>query len=173
MGIILVRNFQFPTAVNHIGCQTVEGLDFRVAAAFAEILHGNIPKGITLYHSMDTVGFLRSHRVDGNSLVGEYISAGVLISSSLCIGKNAVCSHLGFAVRPGLTHTVIAGSQLFRILLDSVFVEIRPGITQTEQLAVDLVIGADTCISAYFTAASVSPPREEIRDAEKEVTVDI
>jgi len=28
-------------------------------------------------------------------------------------------------------------------------------------------------ISAYFTAASVSPPREEIREAEKDVTVDI
>ena len=116
----LVGDLQLPTAVDDIGLQTIEGLDFGVSAAFAQIQGGNIPEGITLNHRMDAVvvsaGFGCSlHRIDGHTIIGEHIGAGVLVRSRLCIGEDAVSTHLGFAVLPSLTHTVIAGSQLFRI----------------------------------------------------------
>lgn len=54
-------------------------------------------------------------RIDGNTIIGEHIGAGVLVRCRLCVGKDAVGTDLGLAVLPGLTHTVIAGSQLFGI----------------------------------------------------------
>ena len=116
----LVGDLQLPTAVNDVGLQTIEGLDFRVSAAFAQIQGGNIPEGITLNYRMDAVvigaGFSRTlHRIDSNTIIGEHIGAGVLVRSRLCVGEDTVSTHLGLAVLPGLTHTVIAGSQLFRI----------------------------------------------------------
>ena len=116
----LVGDLQLPTAVDDIGLQTVEGLDFRVSAAFAKIQGGNVPEGISFNHRMDAVVSSAGvgciiHRIDSNTVIGEHMSAGIFVRSRLCIGEDAVSAHLGFAVLPGLTHTVIAGSQLFRI----------------------------------------------------------
>ena len=55
------------------------------------------------------------HRIDSNTVIGEHIGAWVLVRCRLCVGKDAVGADLGLAVLPGLTHTVIAGGQLFRI----------------------------------------------------------
>jgi len=44
---MLVRDLQLPTAVDRIRFEVVEGLDFRIASAVAQVLGGNIPQGIT------------------------------------------------------------------------------------------------------------------------------
>ena len=105
-GIVLVRNFEFPTAINHIGSQSVQFLDFGVSAAFAEILQGNIPKGIAFHYHMDTVIRLRSivSRINSSAVIGKNKSARVLVYRCLCIGENTISTHLGLVVLPILTH---------------------------------------------------------------------
>ena len=112
---MLVGDLQFPTAVDDIGLEVIEGLDFRVAGAVTQILLCDVPESVTLDHGMDAVGLRSFFRVDDNTVIGENISTGIFVRSRFCVLQNAVCANLGFAVLPGLTHTVIAGSQLFRI----------------------------------------------------------
>ena len=88
----LVRDLQLPTAVDDIGLQTIEGLDFGVSAAFAQIQGGNIPEGITLNHRMDAVvasaGFgCTLHRIDGHTIIGEHIGAGFLSAAAFALAR--------------------------------------------------------------------------------------
>ena len=54
---MLVGDLQLPTAVDRIGLEVVEGLDLRIPSAVAQVLCSNVPKGVTLNHRMDAVGF--------------------------------------------------------------------------------------------------------------------
>ena len=91
-GIVLVRNFEFPTAINHIGRKSIQFLDFGVSAAFAEIFHGNIPKCIALHNRMDTVIRLGCAvgRINGSAVIGKNKSTRVLICGRLCIGTDSL-----------------------------------------------------------------------------------
>lgn len=86
---MLVRNLQLPTTINHIGSQSVQLFNFSLSATFTKVLLGNIPKGITLDHRMDTVirlgTFIR--RINNRAAIGKNESAWVLICRSLRIGK--------------------------------------------------------------------------------------
>lgn len=77
---------------------------------------------------MDAIGFLGGflRRIDCYTVIGEHIGAGFLVRCRLCIGQNAVSTHLGLLVCPALTHTVIASGQLLGIL-DSRLRIIGPG----------------------------------------------
>ena len=55
MGIVSVRYFEFPSAVDGVGFKTVQSLDFRIARTAAEILLGDSPKRVATNHGVDAV----------------------------------------------------------------------------------------------------------------------
>ena len=59
MGFISVRDFQLHAAVEDIAFQFVQTDNLLVAAAVAEVLLGDCPEGVPMYHCMDAVIFRR------------------------------------------------------------------------------------------------------------------
>ena len=96
--IVLVRDFQFVAAVDHIGFETVELHDFGIAVAITEILLGNTPKGVAVNNGVDAVGFFNLHRTGYNLKVvdccpgvntGNNLATGLL---DLLAEQNAILS---------------------------------------------------------------------------------
>ena len=70
--IVLVRDFQFVAAVDHIGLETVQLYDFGIAVTITEILLGNAPKSGTVNNSVDAVGLLNLYRTGYHIKVNLY-----------------------------------------------------------------------------------------------------
>jgi len=109
MGIVSVRYFEFPSAVDGVGSKTVQSLDFGIARTAAEILLGNSPKRVAANHGVDAV-FLCG--IDVCAVRGKNKVAGVLICFCLCVGKDAVSPKLTLLVRPRFTDTVVTFGEL-------------------------------------------------------------
>ena len=61
---LLIRDFEFHTAVDDIAFQPVQTDDFLIAVAVAEILLGDCPEGVAMHHGVDAVvigGFRACH----------------------------------------------------------------------------------------------------------------
>ena len=71
-----------------------------------------LEKGIPFDHLVASVRFLRLHRcrlfhrINGNTVIGEYTVAGVVVCPFLCIGKEAVCTDLAPAVAPAESYPI-------------------------------------------------------------------
>ena len=133
----LVGNLQFPTAVDYIGLEIVEGLDFRVAGPVTQVRLCDIPKSVTFDHDMDAICLRNLFRIDGNTVIGENECARILVRCRLCILQNTLCTNLRLAVLPGLTHTIIPRGQFFGVFDDSVTV------------IVGLTVGCPLCLDSF------------------------
>ena len=60
-------------------------------------------------------------RVDHIAVIIKYTAAGILIALGFCIRQQTVCAKLGCFILPVLTHTVVAGRQLFVIVVFAIF----------------------------------------------------
>ena len=98
----LVGNLQFLTAVDDIGCQSVQADDFLIPGTVTEILRGNFPEGIAMNNGMDPVVF----RVDQSALAVKNAIARVGIRALFCVGQNLISTLLGLGISPGLANTV-------------------------------------------------------------------
>ena len=69
----LVWYFQFHAAVDNIGFQAVESLDFRIPRTISQVFHCNIPQGIAVDDGMDAVITAQPRR----DLLGQVAHPGV------------------------------------------------------------------------------------------------